>query len=302
MRNRWGNSGNSVRLYFGGSKITVDGDCSHEIKRCLVLGRKVMTNLDSILKSRHFFVNKGPCTQGCGFSSSHVWMWELYYKESWVLKNCCFWSVVLEKTLASALDCKEIQPVRPKGDQSCVFIGRTDVEAETPILWPPGAKSWLIWKHPDAGKDWRQDERGRQRMRGLDGITDSMDMSLHELRELVVDRVVYREAWRAAVHGVAKSQSRLSNWTELKVLLWSCKWIHVCGDLTLLCMWQKYVTDSCQAFSLFPGSFSLKLFWSVNVSGRRSSVCFSIPVPLVSHVFSCGFYSFQDGPDPLQSA
>ena len=123
-----------------GSKITVDGDCSHEIKRFLLLGRKVMTNLDSILKSRHYFVNKGPYSQGNGFSSGHVRMWELDYKESWVQKNWCFWTVVLEKTLESPLDCKEIQAVHPKGNQSWVFIGTTDVEAETPILWPPDAK------------------------------------------------------------------------------------------------------------------------------------------------------------------
>ena len=95
-----------------------------------------------------------------GFSSSRVWVWELHYKESWAPKNWCFWSVVLEKTLESPLDCKEIQPVHPKADQSWVFIGRTDAEAETPILWPPDAKSWLIWKDPDAGKDWGQEEKG----------------------------------------------------------------------------------------------------------------------------------------------
>ena len=103
-------------------------------------------------------------------------MWELNYKKIWAPKNCCFWNVVLEKTLESPLDWKEIQPVRPKGDQSWMFIGRTDVKAETPILWPPDAKSWLIWKDPDAGKDWRQKEGGRQRMRWLNGITDSMDI------------------------------------------------------------------------------------------------------------------------------
>ena len=113
-----------------------------------------------IEKQRHYFVNKGPSCQGYGFSSSHVWMWELECKESWVPKNWCFWTVVLEKTLESSLDCKEIQPVHPKGDQSWVFIGRTDVEAETPIHWPPDAKSWLIWKDPDAGKDWGQEEKG----------------------------------------------------------------------------------------------------------------------------------------------
>ena len=109
---------------------------------------------------RHYFANKGPSSQGYGFSSSHVWTWELDYKESWVPKNWCFWTVVLEKTLASLLHCKEIQPVNPNGNQSWIFIGRTDVEAETAILWPPDAKSWLIWKDPDAGKDWGQEEKG----------------------------------------------------------------------------------------------------------------------------------------------
>ena len=142
-------------------KITADGDCSHEIKRCLLLGRKLMTNVDNILKGkRHYFANKGLSSQSYGFSSSHVWMWELDYKESWVPKNWCFWTVVLEKTFESPWDCKEIQPVHPKGNESWVFIGRTDVEAEIPIFWPPDAKSWLIWKDPDAGKDWRQEEKG----------------------------------------------------------------------------------------------------------------------------------------------
>ena len=127
----------------------------------LTLGRKVMTNLDSMLKSRDItFANKGPSSQGYGFSSGHVWMWELDCEESWVPKNWCFWTVVLEKTLESPLDCKEIQPVHPKENQSWVFIGRTDAEAETLILWPPGARSWLIWKNPDVGKDWKQEEKG----------------------------------------------------------------------------------------------------------------------------------------------
>ena len=146
---------------FGGSKITADGDCSHEIKRCLLLGRKAMTNLDSILKSRDITLpTKVHLVKAMIFSSSHVWIWELDYKESWVPKNWCFWTVVLEKTLENPLDCKEIQPVHPKGDQSWIFIGRIDVAAETPILWPPDAKSWLIGKDPDAGKDWRQEEKG----------------------------------------------------------------------------------------------------------------------------------------------
>ena len=110
-------------------------------------------------KQRHYFVNKGVSSQGYGFSSSHVWMWELDYKESWVPKNWCFWTVVLEKNLESPLDCKEIQPVHPKGDQSWVFIGGPDAEAETPVLWPSDVKNWLIWKDPDAGKDWGQEEK-----------------------------------------------------------------------------------------------------------------------------------------------
>ena len=127
---------------------------------CLLLASKVMTNLDSILKKqRHYFANKGPTSQSYGFTSSHVWMWELDYKESWEPNNWCFWTVELERIPESPLNCK-IQPVHPKWDQSWVFIGRTDAEAETPILWPPHAKNWLIWKDPDAGKDWRQKEKG----------------------------------------------------------------------------------------------------------------------------------------------
>ena len=111
-------------------------------------------------KQRHYFANKGPSSQGYGFSSGHVWMWELDHKESWALKSWCFWNEMMQKTFESPLDCKEIQPVHSKGDQSCVFIGRTDAEAETPILWPPDAKNWLTGKDSDVGKVWRQQDKG----------------------------------------------------------------------------------------------------------------------------------------------
>ena len=111
-------------------------------------------------KQRHYFANKGLSSQSYGFSSSHIWMRELDYKQSWAQKNWCFWTAVLEKTFESPLVCKEIQPVHPKGNQSWIFIGRTDAEAATPILWPPDVKNLLIGKNPDAGKDWRQKKKG----------------------------------------------------------------------------------------------------------------------------------------------
>ena len=200
----------SVRLYFLGSKITADGDCSHEIKRCLLLGRKAMTNLNSILKSRDI-ANKVSSSQGCGFSCGHVWMWELDCEEGWVPKNWCFWTVVLEKTLASPLDCKEIQPVHSEGDQPWVFFGRNDAKAETPVLWPPHAKSWLIGKDPDAGRDLGAGGEGDDR--GWDGWMTSPT-------RLTWVWVNSGSWWWTGRPGVlwfmgSQSQTRLSDWTEL---------------------------------------------------------------------------------------
>ena len=189
MANRWGKSGNSGR--FGGG--TAGGLQNHYRwwlqpwnQKMLTLWKKSYDQpRQHIKKQGHYFANKIPSSQSYCFSSSHVWMWELDYKENWVPKNWYFWTVVLEKTRESPLDCKEIQPVYPKENQSWIIIGRTDVKAETPILWPPDAKSWLIWKDPDARKDLRQEEKGMTEDE-IGWLTDSMDMSLNKLQGLVL--------------------------------------------------------------------------------------------------------------------
>ena len=180
---------------FLSSIITADGDCSHDIKRFLLLWRKGMTNLDNMLKSRYYFAKKGPSSQSYGFSSSHVWMWKWDHKESWAPKNWCFWTVVLEKTLESPLNCKEIKAVNPKGNQSWIFIGRTDAEAETQILWPLMWRTDLLEKTMMLGKTEGRRRRGQQSMRGLDGITNSTDMNLSKLRGW----------WRTGKPGVLQS-------------------------------------------------------------------------------------------------
>ena len=159
MANRWGKVEKVTDFIFLGSKITADGDCSHGIKRCFAPWKKSFDQpRKHIKKQRQHLADKGPSSQSYDFSSSQVQRWQLDHKEGWAQKNWCFWIAVLEKTLEST--CKETKPVNPKGNQSWIFVGRTDAEADTPILQPPDVKNWLIWKDPDAGKDWRQEEKG----------------------------------------------------------------------------------------------------------------------------------------------
>ena len=202
MRKKW----KQWYFLFLSSKIIADGDCNHENKRCLLLGRKAMTNLDSILKTRDHFDNKSLPSQSYGFSSSNVWMWELDHKEGWAQKNGCFWTVVLEKTLESPLEYKGIKPVNFKGNQSWTFIERIDAEAETPILCPSDVKRQLTGQDLDARRYWGQKEQGVIEDEVV-GWCHSMDMSLRKLQEIVKNK----EGWHAAVHGVTNRQTRLSD-------------------------------------------------------------------------------------------
>ena len=198
---------------FLGSKITVDSDCSHDIKRSLLLGRKAVSNLDSILKTKDITLpTKFHIVKDMGISNSHEWMWELDHKEGWLLKNWCFLPVVLEKTLGSPLDSKEIKPVNPKGNLPWIFIGRTDVEG--PTLWTSlhlVQRANSLEKTLMLGKIEDRMRRGWQRMRWLDDIIDSMDMSLSKLQETLKDK----EGWHSAIHGVTKSQTQLKDWTTI---------------------------------------------------------------------------------------
>ena len=193
-----------------------------------------------MLSSIYYFANKGLSSQSYGFSSSYVWIWE-----SWVPKNWCFWTVVLEKTLESPLVCKEIKPVNPKGNQSWLFIGRTDAEAEAPILWPPDVKKWLIRKVPDTGKDWRQEEKGttKDEMVGWHHQLNGHEMKFWEL-------VMDREARRAAVLGIAKSWTQLSKWTEPSMIF--NKWFLKTR------LWNCLLENNCSWHDLYPGSVMIQ--------------------------------------------
>ena len=230
MANRWGNNGNSDRLYLGGLQNHYRLWLKPWNYKTLALLRNIYDQpRQHIKKQRHYFANSGPSSQSYVFSSSHIWMWELDLKESWVLKNWCFWTVVLEKILENPLDCKEIKPVNPKGNQPWIFIGMTDAEA--PMVWSSDVRSQFIIKDPDAEKDWRLEEKGNRGWNRLDGITDSKYMSLRKLKEMVK----YKGAWHAAVHGVSKSQTQLNsnNKEFISALLSPTSFIYLASSIQL---------------------------------------------------------------------
>ena len=206
---RWGKSGNSGKFHFLGSKVTVDSDCSHKINDTCSWKKSYDQPRQNIKKQRHDFDNTGLCSQSYCFSSSHVWIWELDHKKGWVPKNWCFQTVVLEKSLESPLDSKEIKPVNPKGNQSWIFIGRTDAEAEAPIVWPPDVKSRLIGKVPDAGKDWGQEKKQ---------VSENEMVEYHQLNghefEQTLGESKGHETWCSAVRGIAKVWIRLNKITK----------------------------------------------------------------------------------------
>ena len=217
----------------GGSKITADGDCSHEIKTIAPWKKSYDQPRQHIKKQKHYFANKGPSSQGYVFSSNHVWMWELDYKESWALKNWCFWTVVLEKTLESPLDSKKIQSVHPKRNYSWIFTGRTDAEVETPILWPPDVKSWLIGKAPDYEKDWRWEEKW---MTENELVGWHHWLNGHEF-EYALGVGDGPGPWCAAVHGVAKYRTQLSDWIICHLVMWNSIFLRVSWKQQKLFFW-----------------------------------------------------------------